>query len=432
MRSNYRTLGNFIKQVDSRNHDLSVTDLKGIRINKEFMPSVANTNGTDLSKYKVVRKGQFAYNPMHVGRDEVLPISLLLDDEQVIVSPAYAVFEIIDTEQLNPEYLMMWFRRSEFDRNAWFTTDNSVRGGFNWDSLCEMQLPVPSIEKQREIVEEYNTIVNRIKLNEQLNQKLEETAQALYKHWFVDFEFPISKEYAESIGKPEQERKPYKSSGGEMVWNEELGKDVPAGWGVVPLKAICIKIGSGSTPKGGRHSYGNTGVSLIRSMNVYDLNFRYENLAYIGKEQAKKLNNVSLSEDDLLLNITGVSVARCCIVPKFVLPSRVNQHVAIIRFSNAIATPFYFLFALCSQDYKNRLLGVSHAGSTRQALTKKDIQNLKVLIPNDIIRNYFNNMIQKMFKLKEEFDSEKNLLVRIKEIILAKLTKINIIKEVAL
>ncbi|NRD24099.1 restriction endonuclease subunit S [Winogradskyella litoriviva] len=186
MKSNYKPLGNYIKQIKKKNTDGSVSVLKGIRINKEFMESVANIQGTDLSRYRVVEKYQFAYNPMHVGRDEILPISLLLEEEPIIVSPAYVVFEILDHNELDPEYLMMWCRRSEFDRNVWFTTDSSVRGGFSWESLCDLELPIPSIEKQREIVAEYNTIVNRIKLNETLNQKLEETAQALYKHWFVD------------------------------------------------------------------------------------------------------------------------------------------------------------------------------------------------------------------------------------------------------
>ncbi|MGJ8550921.1 restriction endonuclease subunit S [Winogradskyella wichelsiae] len=186
MKLNYKPLGNYIKQIKKKNTDGSVTVLKGIRINKEFMESVANIQGTDLSRYRVVEKYQFAYNPMHVGRDEILPISVLLEDEPIIVSPAYVVFEILDHQELDPEYLMMWCRRSEFDRNVWFTTDSSVRGGFSWESLCELELPIPSIEKQREIVKEYNTIVNRITLNETLNQKLEDTAQTFYKHWFVD------------------------------------------------------------------------------------------------------------------------------------------------------------------------------------------------------------------------------------------------------
>lgn len=239
MRSSYKKIGSFVKQVNVRNKDLSVTNLQGININKFFMPSVANTNGTDLSKYKVVAQKQFAFNPMHVGRDEVLPISMLEEEDSVIVSPAYVVFKVKDETQLLPEYLMMWCRRPEFDRNAWFTTDSSVRGGFSWKDFCDLTLPVPTIEKQREIVREYHTIVDRIKLNEQLNQKLEETAQAIYKQWFVDFEFPMSKEHAAEIGKPELEGKPYKSSGGKMVWNDELDQEIPEGWEYGTLKDLA-------------------------------------------------------------------------------------------------------------------------------------------------------------------------------------------------
>ncbi len=119
MQSNYKPIGDYVKQVKLKNKDnsLTVEHLRGIRINKEFMPSVANVTGTDLSKYRVVKQYQFAYNPMHVGRDEILPISMLRDEGVIIVSPAYMIFEIVDTSELLPEYLMIWCRRSEFDRN---------------------------------------------------------------------------------------------------------------------------------------------------------------------------------------------------------------------------------------------------------------------------------------------------------------------------
>lgn len=183
MRSHYKRIGDYVTLVKLKNSDGAISSLKGININKHFMPSVANVNGTDLSTYRVVKKNQFAFNPMHVGRDEVLPISMFEDDEPIIVSPAYVVFEVKDEEELLPAYLMMWCRRSEFDRNAWFMTDNSVRGGFSWADFCDMELPVPSIEKQREIVREYNVVNDRIALNEQLTQKLEDTALK----WFTEF-----------------------------------------------------------------------------------------------------------------------------------------------------------------------------------------------------------------------------------------------------
>jgi type I restriction enzyme S subunit len=186
MKSNYKRLGDYIEEVKVRNSDLKAKELLGININKFFMPSVANIVGTDLSVYKIVKKNQFACNRMHVGRDYRLPISMSKTDEEFMVSPAYDVFEIKDIEVIIPEYLMMWFTRSEFDRNAWFYTDADVRGGLHWKAFCDMQLPIPHPNKQREIVKEYNVIQNRIAINQQLIQKLEETAQAIYKAWFVN------------------------------------------------------------------------------------------------------------------------------------------------------------------------------------------------------------------------------------------------------
>jgi type I restriction enzyme S subunit len=186
MKLNYKRLGNYIQEVKVRNTEQKTEKLLGINIDKFFMPSVANVVGTDLSVYKIVNKNQFACNRMHVGRDYRLPISMSKTDEEFMVSPAYDVFEIKDTEVLYPEYLMMWFSRREFDRNAWFYTDADVRGGLHWKALCDMQLPIPPITKQKEIVKEYNVIQNRIALNQQLIRKLEETAQAIYKQWFVD------------------------------------------------------------------------------------------------------------------------------------------------------------------------------------------------------------------------------------------------------
>ena len=193
----YKRLGDYIREVNVRNRELRVTKPMGINIDKHFMPSVANIIGTDLSAYKLVCKNQFACNLMHVGRDEKIPIAMHTDKKPIIVSPAYFVFEIIPVEtrcstslhnnnELLPEYLMMWFRRAEFDRNAWFYTDADVRGGMNKDVLLDMRLPIPTIARQREIVSEYETLACRIRLNEQMIAKLEETAQALYRKMFVE------------------------------------------------------------------------------------------------------------------------------------------------------------------------------------------------------------------------------------------------------
>ncbi|MGO1751826.1 MAG: restriction endonuclease subunit S, partial [Psychroflexus sp.] len=178
MSSNYKRIGDYISQIKIKNKEGKYSELLGINIDKFFMPSVANTVGVNLKNYKIVKKGQFACNRMHVGRDYRIPIALSDKKTPFLVSPAYDVFEITRTEELLPDYLMMWFRRKEYDRNAWYHTDADVRGGLAWEAFCNIKLPVPSIEQQQQIVNEYNTVTNRIKLNEQLNQKLEETAQA--------------------------------------------------------------------------------------------------------------------------------------------------------------------------------------------------------------------------------------------------------------
>lgn len=172
----YEKLGDFIEQVTIRNKDLSITEPKGINMHKEFIPSVANIIGTDMSKYRVVKNAQFAYNPMHVGRDHLVPIALHLGQENIIVSPAYVVFEITRPQDLLPQYLMFWFKESNFDRRAWFTTDNSVRGGFSWDSLCDMPIPIPTPQEQALICLKnlYDAQGDFLNKKELLNMALEE------------------------------------------------------------------------------------------------------------------------------------------------------------------------------------------------------------------------------------------------------------------
>lgn len=266
MKSNYKKLGQFIKEVSIKNKELKVDLLLGVSITKQFIPSIANTIGTDMSIYKIVKQKQFAYGPVTSRNGDKISVALL-DEEECIISTSYTVFEIIDTDLLDPEYLMMWFRRSEFDRYARYMSHGTVRELFGWQEMCDVELPVPSIEKQREIVHEYNVVNDRIALNEQLIQKLEDTAQAIYKQWFVDFEFPISKEYAESIGKPELEGRPYKSSGGEMAFSNELEKEIPSIWANGVISDLG-DIAGGSTPSTLNENYWNGDIPWLSPKDI--------------------------------------------------------------------------------------------------------------------------------------------------------------------
>ena len=164
--SSYKRLGDYIQLVDNRNKDLSVTNLLGINITKNFMPSVTNVSGTDLSKYKVIQKGQFAYSAMQVGRDETIRLALYTDNEPAIISPAYLVIKSKDETELIPEYMMMWFQRPESDRYGWFISDSSVRASLEWERFCDIKIPIPDIEEQRKYVALYKGLLNNQKVYE--------------------------------------------------------------------------------------------------------------------------------------------------------------------------------------------------------------------------------------------------------------------------
>lgn len=185
MKKGYKILGNYIRIVDERNRDLSITKLLGVSISKKFISSIANIVGTDLSNYKIVRTGQFAYGPVTSRNGEKISVAYL-DEEDCIVSSSYTVFEVDKKEELDPEYLMLWFSRSEFDRYARYKSHGSVREIFDWNELCMVELPVPNIEEQRKIVRAHKTITDRIDLKQKINDNLEAILTAIFKKMFID------------------------------------------------------------------------------------------------------------------------------------------------------------------------------------------------------------------------------------------------------
>lgn len=383
MRSNYKQLGQYIQQVDVRNVDGKEENLLGVSVQKQFIPSIANTVGTDFSKYKVVKKGQFTYIPDTSRRGDKIGIALLEDYEEGLVSNVYTVFEVIDENQLMPEYLMMWFKRPEFDRYARFKSHGSVREVMDWDEMCKVELPVPPIEKQRSIVKAYQTITDRIVLKRKINEDLVVSLSTVYKELFSDAETQYSK---------------------------------------VPLQKICTKIGSGATPKGGKTAYIDEGISLIRSTNVFDFQFEYSDLAHINQTQADALSNVTVEPNDVLFNITGVSVARCCMVPDDVLPARVNQHVMIVRPAKGVAMSYYIMFTLCSAGNKAKLLGIGQSGSTREAINKQELESFEIPIPDDDSLNKFGEIALCVYKNIQCNVKEIRLLEDMKSVLLAQLS----------
>lgn len=172
MKSNCRRIGDLIAEFDERNVCNKDLELWGVSIDKKFIKSVANIIGTDLSKYKVINKDYFVCSLMQVSRDERIPIARWDKDYSVLVSPAYKVFHVTDTSVVLPDYMDLWFKRTEFDREASFYGVGGVRGSLEWADFCDMELPIPEIDEQRRIVDTFKAIERRIAIKRQINDNL--------------------------------------------------------------------------------------------------------------------------------------------------------------------------------------------------------------------------------------------------------------------
>ena len=414
MRSNYKPIGNYIQLVDERNKGLKVTTLLGLSISKQFIKSVANTIGTDMENYKIICKNQFACSTMQVRRDKKMPVALYTEDEPAIISQAYPIFEIIDTEELLPEYLMMWFTRSEFDREACFHAVGGVRGSLEWEDFCGMKLPIPSPEKQIEIVREYNVIQNRIALNNQFITKLEKTAQAIYKQWFVDFEFP------------DKNKKPYKSNGGNMVWCEELEKEIPVGWEYNNFGNLIETI-NGYAFKS--EDFNLKGVCPIIKIKNIKAPYVYiqSDTQYYNDKISTNLQKLTANKGDILISMTGSGANQLNSavgqVGKYYYESKalINQRVCKLLPKKVFYNEFVFQF-ISSQEIQTELLTGSTGSANQANISPNQIKDLKTLIPDD-------NTLKVYSKITSSIDNFKSLemtdkLEELKELLLAKMTKV--------
>lgn len=389
MKSNYKRIGEHIRLVDERNKGLQVKQLLGLSISKQFIPSVANIIGTDMENYKIIRKNQFACSTMQVRRDKKMPVALLQEVEEAIISQAYPIFEVKDPKELLPEYLMMWFTRSEFDREACFHAVGGVRGSLEWEDFEDMQLPIPHPDKQKEIVKEYNTIQNRIALNQQLIQKLEETAQAIYREWFVEFEFP------------DQNGKPFKSNGGEMEWNEDLEKEIPKGW-------IFKTLGSISTIKAGGDRPEKFSFFKTDTLEVPIFSNSSENEGLFGYT-----DKPIIVKDSITISARGVIIGYTVL--------RTLPFVPIVRL--IVVTPK-------DKDQLNylyetiRKFAYEGSGSAQGQLTIPDISAYKIILPDiNLLKSYqkISHSVTHNIKIIKQ---ENEKLAELKDLLLSKLATI--------
>lgn len=392
MKSNYKRIGKHIRLVDERNKGLKVQQLLGLSISKQFIPSVANIIGTDMENYKIIRKNQFACSTMQVRRDKKMPVALLQEVDEAIISQAYPIFEVKDDKELLPEYLMMWFERLEFDREACFHAVGGVRGSLEWEDFENLQLPIPHPDKQREIVKEYNTIQNRINQNQQLIQKLEETAQAIYKQWFVDFEFP------------DENGKPYKSNGGEMVWYEELEKEIPKGWEVIELKEILENFDSKRIPLSGseranrERKYPYYGAaSLMDYIDEYIFDGTY----------------ILLGEDGTVVTERGTPVLQY-VWGKF----WVNNHAHVLKGRNGFDENS--LYVLLNNTNITDII----TGGVQAKINQANLNSIPILKPTNQILEFYNKTLKPIFELFKNKKTENQKLSDLKELLLSKLATV--------
>ena len=383
----YKRLGDYIREVNVRNSDLKVTKPMGINIEKYFMPSVANVIGTDLSVYKLVSKNQFACNLMHVGRDEKIPMAMHTDENPIIVSPAYFVFEITKTKEILPEYLMMWFRRAEFDRNAWFYTDADVRGGLNKEALLDIRLPIPSIDRQHEIVSEYETLSNRIRLNEQMIANLEETAQALYRKMFVD---GVDKE------------------------------NLPEGWRKGKLGEI-FEITIGRTPPRAEEKWFVNGTNKNESLpwvSIADMNngmFATSTRERLTKESVERFKIPVVPANAVLLSFK-MTVGRVTITTEETVTNEAIAH--FVCQDKPYMLEFLYLF-LKNIDFKAQ----GSTSSITEAINTNVIKQMEIVLPPHDAMNNFHVQMATVFKAIYLYQKENEKLTELQSLLLAKMGK---------
>ena len=350
MKEGYTALGEFIRQIDIRNTEGKEDNLLGVSVQKQFIPSIANTVGTDFTKYKVVKKGQFTYIPDTSRRGDKIAIALLQDYEEGLVSNVYTVFEVIDEEKLLPEYLMLWFSRPEFDRYARFKSHGSVREIMDWDEMCKVELPVPSIEKQRSIVKAYKAITDRIELKRRINDNLEATAQAVYKKMFVT-----------------------------DVDNTAL----PEGWRIVPLESISELSAGGDKPS----AYSDI-QSETCNVPIFSNGIEQEGL-YGFTDKAK------ISDESVTVSARGT-------VGYVFL--REEPYVPIVRLIAVVpdtqfVTAKYLYFALSSIDLHS-------TGTSQQQITVPDFKKRQILIPDKTSLDSFMEKVVSIFDSIRENKAE--------------------------
>lgn len=383
MKSNYKQLGQFIRQVDVRNAAGKEENLLGVSVQKTFIPSIANTVGTDFTKYKVVRRGQFTYIPDTSRRGDKIGIALLSDYDEGLVSNVYTTFEVIDKNELLPEYLMLWFSRPEFDRYARFKSHGSVREVMDWDEMCKVQLPVPPISVQRDIVKAYQTITNRIALKRQVNDNLEAAALSIYKCFFVDYI-------------------PFDGS-------------QPSSWKEVTVDDIASDVICGKTPPtADPQNYGGT-IPFITIPDMHGSVYTTSTARFLSEKGASTQPGKMLPANSVCVSCIA-SVGLVCLTAE---PSQTNQQINSIICKDQIS-PFYVYTKMTTLNEYLKQLGAG--GSTTLNINKTLFGQIPILLPDEASMKEYHNKVEPLFSSIRENQYEIQHLESLKRLLLSQIS----------
>ena len=377
MKSNYKRLGDYIRQVDVRNKDDERYDLLGVSVEKCFISSIANTVGTDWHNYKIIKKGQFCYIPDTSRRGDKIGIAHLTDREIGLVSAVYTVFEVWNKE-LVPEYLMLWFKRPEFDRYARYHSHGSVREIFDWEEMCNVELPVPPIEEQEKIVDAYQKIETRIALKKKINKILIDLCQTDYYNLI------------------------------EELTSENLAT------GTIGL--YC-DVKSGFAFKS--DWWTTDGYKVIKIANIVENSIDLEHCDYVSEENALKSKLFFVQGGDLLIAMTGATTGKIGIVPYCNDNLTVNQRVGKFFLGDDPLNKLPFLVCtLLSKSVQAQLHPDGTAGSAQDNLSADDIKKIKICLPTLNVISSFNVLHKSFFKTVIQNVAEIRSMIKLLETLL--------------
>ena len=388
MKEGYRLLGDFIRQVDVRNTDGKEENLLGVSVQKMFIPSIANTVGTDFTKYKVVKRGQFTYIPDTSRRGDKIGIALLTDYDEGLVSNIYTVFEVKDENELLPEYLMLWFSRPEFDRYARFKSHGSVREIMDWDEMCKVELPVPSIDKQRSIVKAYQTITERIELKRRINDNLEATAQAVFQDQFASY----------------------------------YGCDkLPEGYSIVSLDSLCTVKGGKRLPADCELLDDPTEHPYIRVRDVGGSRYvcLTDQFQYIDEETHQAISRYIVNTGDIVISIVG-TIGLLGKIHSSLDKANLTENCVKLAGIHTV-TSDYLYYTLC---YKKQIkeIDLLTVGAVQAKLPMYNIQSMKILVPPTKVISDFQKKMNALDAQIEANTMEIQKLNELRSVLLAKLS----------